>query len=380
MPNHQPLDLTVALAQPASPEHRRFQTLRTRIDGARTRLQTWHQQLPVFAQLHDRLAVPLLQQLAATRRAWAFELEALQGAARWSKVDVATLSELICELCRAALDAGDGADNGADDELQALLNRHAEIEAEPEGQSQGQLESMKTWFESVAGLDLGEGPVESVEELIRRAQAQREEQIRVADAFEQAHPHQGRKRDHKTAAQKRLEEGDRRLAQTVREVYRRLASALHPDRADAALPAAERAARTALMQRANTAYEAGDLLALLELQLQIEQVDRSAVEGVAAEQVRHFNKVLAEQLRELEVAIDDRQQAFCASYGIPGYRRIDPARLGELLKSKTRVLAAIQARLDTERRRFQADAAQIKRVLKQWRADQRAIERSEVWF
>jgi len=127
-------------------------------------------------------------------------------------------------------------------------------------------------------------------------------------------------------------------------------------------------------------YEAGDLLALLELQLQIEQVDLAHAANVAAEQVRHFNKVLAEQLRELEAEIDDRQLAFCASYGMLAERRLDPAQLGLVLKDEVRDLAAAQAQLQRDRRLFKGDAAQVKRLLKQWRAMQRAADLDDLPF
>ncbi|HSQ72357.1 MAG TPA: J domain-containing protein [Rubrivivax sp.] len=197
---------------------------------------------------------------------------------------------------------------------------------------------------------------------------------------QEARPHKGRKPPRQTPAQKRAEEDAKRISQTVREVYRKLASALHPDRVDTDVPAAERASRTALMQRANAAYEAGDLLALLELQLQIEQVDLAHAANVAAEQVRHFNKVLVEQLRELEAEIDDRQLAFCASYGLLAERRLDPAKLGLVLKDEVRELAEAQAWLQRERRMMQGDPAQVKRRLKQWRAEQRALDPDDPFF
>ena len=134
------------------------------------------------------------------------------------------------------------------------------------------------------------------------------------------------------------------------------------------------------MQRANTAYEAGDLLALLELQLQIEQVDLAHAANVAADQVRHFNKVLAEQLRELEAEIDDRQLAFCASYGLMVERRLDPARLELLIKDEMREIAYAQAQLQRDRQLVKGEAAQVKRQLKQWRAEQRATGLDDLFF
>lgn len=53
------------------------------------------------------------------------------------------------------------------------------------------------------------------------------------------------------------------------------------------------------MQQINQAYAADDLLTLLETQLQIEQVDTRQIAGINTQRLRHYNKVLAEQLTEL---------------------------------------------------------------------------------
>jgi hypothetical protein len=65
------------------------------------------------------------------------------------------------------------------------------------------------------------------------------------------------------------------LKQSVRDIFRKLTSQLHPDREP---DAAERARKTALMQRVNVAYAANDLLALLELQLEVEQIDQAELD------------------------------------------------------------------------------------------------------
>lgn len=377
-PTRTQLDIAAAAARPASPEHKRFQALLAKIDKARRRLQAWQEQLPLFAQAHAARVAPLEAELKAARRAWAFELEALQGAQRWSKADTATLSEMICDVCGALLDAaGDGE---PDAELKALYNRHAELDFDSEEQLH--LNSMKAMLEAMGGLDLGDEPVETAEDLMHRARAKMAEVQRAQEALNgsPAQPGKRPKPPRKTAAQKRAEEDAKRISQTVREVYRKLASALHPDRVHASVPAAEHASRTALMQRANTAYEAGDLLALLELQLQIEQVDLAHAANVAADQVRHFNKVLAEQLRELEAEIDDRQLAFCASYGLMVERRLDPARLELLIKDEMREIAYAQAQLQRDRQLVKGEAAQVKRQLKQWRAEQRATGLDDLFF
>jgi hypothetical protein len=114
--------------------------------------------------------------------------------------------------------------------------------------------------------------------------------------------------------------------------------------------------------------------------LQIEQVDLAHAANVAAEQVRHFNKVLSEQLRELEAEIDDRQLAFCASFGLLAERRLDPSRLEPLLKDEMREITYAQAHLQRQRRLFKGDVAQVKRMLKQWRAERRATGFDDDFF
>lgn len=357
------LDIAAAAAKTASPEHRRFQGLLAKIERARGRLTAWQRELPLFAQMHEQKAAPLLEALRVERRVLAFELEAAQGAQRWSKLDRATLSQMICGLCGALLDSSDEGDA----ELKALYDRHSEIGFDEEEQLH--LSSMKAMLEKMGGVDLGEEPVASVEELMRRAHARMAQQAAAVEGGEAQ-----RRPKRKPAAQKRAEADEQRVSQTVREVYRKLASALHPDRLAVDAAPEERAEQTALMQRANAAYETIDLLALLTLQLQIEQVDIAHAAGIAAEQVRHFNKVLAEQLRELEAEIDERQQAFCAHYGLLTEQRIDPTKLGALLKDELRAMAAAQAHVNHDRRLLRGDAAGIKRWLALWRSEQRAAE------
>ena len=369
MPSRTQLDIAAATARTPSPEHKRFQALLLKIETARERLLLWQQQLPLFAQMHNEKAVPEISRLMAARREWALELEALLAAQRWAKTDARALRELICDVAGSLID-GEVDSDGA---MKTLYNRHAETDFDDEEQEQ--LQSLKGLLEAMGGLDLGDEKIESADELFQRARKNMAEQTQ---AFDQQHAqtrsHGGgkpAKPKRPTAAQKRAEEDARRISQTVREVYRKLASALHPDRVT---DEAERASRTAQMQRANTAYEAGDLLALLELQLQIEQVDIAHVAGIAAQQVRHFNKVLAEQLGELEREIDGRQHAFCASYGLMADGRINPKQLGDLLKDEMRELASAHAALARDRRTLKGDPAGAKRWIKQWRAVQRAMD------
>ena len=76
-------------------------------------------------------------------------------------------------------------------------------------------------------------------------------------AADEAEPSAKAARWRKTVAQQRREAEVQQATPSVREVYRKLASALHPDR------------ETDEQQRVN---EADDLLALLELQIEFREV------------------------------------------------------------------------------------------------------------
>jgi hypothetical protein len=355
--------------QPASPEHRRFKGLLTKIEAARLRLAAWHEQLPLFARAHAERVQPELERLHAARRAWALDLERI-ALGPWPKPDAQTLAQMLCDLCAALLEASDE----PDEQLKALYNRFAPVDFDTEGQQH--LQALKARLEAMGGMALGDEPVQSLDELMARVQAEMARQrdagaVPSMDAagLDPQRRHAAPKT--KTAAQRRAEEDAQRISQTVRDVYRKLAAALHPDRISAEATPAERTERTVLMQRANSAYEAGDLLALLTLQLQIEQVDVAHATSVAASPVKHFNKVLAEQLREIEAEIDERQMAFCSSYGIVVHQRLKPEQLGVLLKDALRELAVAEVELAGEQRALRGAPAAARRWLKHKRAEMR---------
>ena len=374
-------DIAVAATSrsgPDTPEHRRFRKLLAQIDAARERLAAWQQHLPAFASAYAAQVEPVQRRMAAQRRAWVFELEHLLLSSKWTRPEAATLTRLILELAAAGLD-----DNEADAELLALHDRHAELD-HASGQQQG-LAEMKAMFEQVAGLNLGDDPIGSPEELLQRAQAQMAEMAekhRLHAEQQQQAPAQhqrGRKKTKPSAAQTRAEEEASRAKQTVREVYRKLAAVLHPDRAEPGATREQQAQRHEQMARANAAYEAGDLLALLSLQLQVEQVDIAHAANVAADQVRYFNKVLAEQLREIEDEINDREHTFLGSYGIPPMQRPQPNKLGSVLKQELVHALADEASLASDRRKLGGEPALAKRFLKDLAAQYRMEDQMEDW-
>lgn len=351
-----------------SPEHKRFRSLLARIEQARQRLQAWREELPRFAQLHAQHVQPIERRVDAARRAWAFELEQLLLRERFSRAEQATLARMITSICASFLTA-EGADS--DPELKALHDRHAD-QGFDELQARA-LQALRERIEAATDLDLGDGPVESLDELMARA---REQQRAQADqAAQQPSPEAPQRRRKQTAAERREQAEAAQATQSVREVYRKLAAVLHPDRIAADVPAAERAARTAQMAQANAAYAAGDLLALLTLQLQVEQIDVARAGQLAATQVRQFNRVLNEQLREIEMDIAEREHAFSSTYGVELRQRPDPMKLAPHLKDAAAQLINLELELREQRRALLGEPRSAKRWLKQMEAEFRLIDR-----
>lgn len=151
---------------------------------------------------------------------------------------------------------------------------------------------------------------EAAEELAQKKKGGRAEKPKTAQQL---------KAEAKRAAQeeKRKEE-EKKISQSVRAVYMDLVKAFHPDREP---DEAEKVRKTAILQRVTAAYEANDLLALLQLQLELERIDGDHLNELADDKLRYFNKSLSSQLEELKDQLWnlERQLAQLANIGHYGY-------------------------------------------------------------
>jgi hypothetical protein len=105
-------------------------------------------------------------------------------------------------------------------------------------------------------------------------------------------------------------------------VFRKLVSALHPDREP---DAAERQRKNELMQRVNRAYEANDLLTLLGLQLEIAQIDAAHLSSLTAQRLEQYTQILREQLVNLDAEIERAMQPYLRAMGRRGSSSLTPA-------------------------------------------------------
>ena len=179
-------------------------------------------------------------------------------------------------------------------------------------------------FGHILGEEMIDGhQAESVEDLMRHAaeglaRAQAEHAARAA-----ARP-QARSAKAQAAQQRQAEateQAAKQAGQSVREAFRKLASALHPDRETD--PAA-REHKTRLMQQANQAYVRNDLLTLLSMQLDLEQIDGQHLANLPEARLAHYNQVLREQLAALQQELGECIAHFGVGVGL-NQRELSPA-------------------------------------------------------
>ncbi|WP_143605999.1 hypothetical protein [Variovorax sp. 54] len=144
----------------------------------------------------------------------------------------------------------------------------------------------------------------------------------------------------------------------MRDIFRKLASAPHPDRET---DAQQRKVKTALMQKANQAYAANDLLALLELQLQL-QIDASAHRERERRALEALQQGAGRATGGTESGDRGRRDAvLLRPHGVePGRAAIDPRKLGPRLEQHSRQLRAELSQQQRELRML-VDAAATRR-------------------
>jgi PIN domain nuclease of toxin-antitoxin system len=349
------LQISTGEAGPAlTPQHKRFNTLIRQIGQARQTLASWLDGIDDYRQAHAKVLLPLQAELTAARRQWVFALDELLDQRGWTKAQRNTLGEMVCETAGELLHAG-GDDDAA---LKALFAKHAEVDFDTERQEMAL--AMKAMTEAVTGLDLGDDEgIATQDDLLKRMQQELKQQA-AAEQAEQAERDAKLARRRKSAAQQRREAEAQQATQSLREIYRKLASALHPDRET---DEQQRQVKTALMQKVNQAYAADDLLTLLELQLQIEQIDADHMANTSVERLKHYNKVLGEQLAQLREQIQSVDLGFRIEFGLPAGWGLNPRQLDQVLEQNSRDLHAELSRQQHDLRML-ADPAATKRWLK----------------
>ncbi|MDO9005041.1 MAG: J domain-containing protein [Aquabacterium sp.] len=352
--------------QALSPEQKRFNKLTQQIEQARDKLACWHESLPPFITAMRERTLPLAQAAQQTQTTWVHELGRLLEQKGWNQRERATMQDLLCEAAWHLLQGQDE----PDPELQALYDKHAD---DPFGEAQQQdHEAFIDMVEKMTGVDLGDDAMDHrPEELLERAR-----QKLAENAEHQQADSQPTKPTKPSKAQARKQAELELTAQSLRDIYRKLASALHPDREP---DPDKRAARTALMQRANQAYDQKDLLGLLALQLETAQINQQDLALTAPARLKLYNKALAEQLADIQYQLRHLEYNFRMDFNVPPTVPLHPNKLVKVLDMQVKELRLSHVSLEQDLQAFQ-DKQATKRWLRREMARFEMEAMSGDWF
>lgn len=316
-----------------SPAQQRFNQLLAQLGKARAQLADWQQAATGLGHaIQDRL-MPAETAVAVAQRHCLDALDALlldpPRGSRLSGRRRAALEQMVLDLCAELLGHGET----ADPDVIAIHDRysgqsHRELAEEREAFEREFLEQLARKFGVGEAFDREEAL--STEELGARLGAEFQARVAAEQAAWAADPAAQRAERTRQRARERAEAKRQvDLQASVRDIYRKLVRDLHPDRET---DPAERERKTTLMQRINQAYEAGDLLTLLELQFQFEQLDPARLAQLSAERLQHYTAVLREQLKTVREQSRLELQRIRAEWGLPeSFQPRMPADLGRWL-------------------------------------------------
>jgi hypothetical protein len=306
-----------------------FNKLIDKIGKQRKTLAEWQAAIPLYQQKFDSKLRPLLLIFNQRRRELVHALDQAYDNKALSKSDKAMISDIICSIAADLI-----AEHG-EETLKPIYNRHSDTDFDAE--VEGDNKAMKSMMETMLDIDLGDDlDFSSPEKMFAKVDEQLKRKFEEKEQKQQANEERRSKRQksakesHKEA---RLRAEEQNVSQSIREVFRKLASALHPDREQ---DPAEHARKTALMQKVNVAYGNRDLLQLLELQLELEQIDQKTMNAVSEDRLKHYNKVLAEQSSELQQEIDAIAFSFKARYGLSPLYPLAPSKVMSFLQMDIR--------------------------------------------
>ena len=300
---------------PLSKEQAAFNALVKKIEARRKRIADWNDAIALFKRKFASDVLPLQVRETELQVRLAHALDAAHAQKGLTKAEKRKLGWLIVDLAQDVLSQTEN------DELKALYNKHAQSDFDAE--EAVYRDEMKSLFEDVLGMDLGDDvDMQSEQDVLERVQAE----YRARQAQAQAAAATRKKSAREQAREARQEAEEKRIGQSIRHVYRQLARSLHPDRETD--PVAKQR-KTELMQRANQAYDKGNLLQLLELQL--EHIDPAHLAQTSPSQLQHYSKILKGQLREIDLELMHVEAPFAAEFTLSPFAKLDPKGIMPLL-------------------------------------------------
>lgn len=203
------------------------------------------------------------------------------------KTDKSILSAQIQHFCQMLL-------QNIDEERQKveeIFNRHSPQSLEERREEV--MNAKKSMFKETFGFDIDDMGEDDTETYFKRIQEEQEEKHRAYESTR-------KKSAKQIAKEKEIALEEKMTAKDTRSIYTALVKELHPDlEQDEAL----RNEKTEAMKIITQAYENNDVVELLKMQFKYLQNTDEMLANLVDEQVKRLNKVLKEQIDQLEAEI-----------------------------------------------------------------------------
>ena len=189
-------------------------------------------------------------------------------------------------------------ENNGNQELKILYDKYAhksfdKMDAEAENAT---AEMMKNMMSSMFGVEFdADADVSDPQKM----QEYMEKKMQEKQADSQAKKANKKKTDKQIEKEEKIKEEAKNVSKAARSIYTDLVKAFHPDRER---DETERNRKTEIMKRVTQAYENDDLFELLRLKIELQETDTELF-TMADEQLKYYNKMLKEQVRELEESL-----------------------------------------------------------------------------
>jgi hypothetical protein len=270
---------------------------------------------------------------------------------RFKKRDNQTLSEMIFERTYDLIGKFGKTELG---DIFARHNNGKTFEEENEVAEEMTSNAMKDTFSSIFGIEFDDDADVSTPEKMNEYMAQKME------------AEQERAEQERANRKKRLEE--KNLNKTSRQIYMELVKEFHPDREKDEL---EKERKTLLMHRITESYEKDDLFELLRLRLELLGTD---FEHSNDEQLKHYVKLLKQQINELEGELDELKSFGQASFFGPSlYDRFgsDPYMSSEKkFKKEVANLKKVVKNAESQLPLY-SETMQVKHLIEEFRQEQK---------
>lgn len=182
------------------------------------------------------------------------------------------------------------------EELITIFNKYNDTgtyEEISEEYEKNSAETMKKMMQSFYGLELDKEELninnpQELQDLFQQKQAEKQANDETKTS--------NTKTEKQLAKEQKLKEEAKNISKTTRSIYTDLVKSFHPDREQ---DEAERVRKTEIMKQVTAAYEKDDLFELLRLKVSLMNTDVASL-TMTDEQLKYFNKLLKEQINELE--------------------------------------------------------------------------------